>query len=532
MVIDEVVRGSEVLDASWDAIAVSSWDGAGDSWWAALADAGVDPAWVEPWDAVDVGIVRPVPVRELLDRLLDSRPDAWVMSALAGIDRTALSDDDAVTFLQVHQRVAAWWAAVGLEAIIPAAAAEPLIEEFTLLVPGSDEERRIRIADVRREELGAALRLPAATAQDHIDTARLLAGPLAATAAALAAGEITDRHVAVIVEAAGRLPGRGMRDDGDRATFTSCCADLERRVLPTARKATVSMTRAAARRAVLAIDAAGERRRRREAKCTRDVYVLDELDGISTLIARMSTEAAHAVMTAVDALAHDDRFSPPFTDGTHADGPTRGHETATIGERRGEALAALVLRALAAGGVKSDGGDRGGSGEVPAPQVRAHLDLVIDLPTLLALADGGAGGQVELRGAGPVSADVVRDLLADPEVAVTMRRLVTDPVTGHLLDYGRRVYQVPQRLREYVIARDRVCRFPGCRRAAARSQIDHAEAWNDGGDTSPANLGALCTRHHQLKTHAGWRITDSRPDGSCTWTSPHGRIYDHDPPPF
>ncbi|MBK9739667.1 MAG: DUF222 domain-containing protein [Actinobacteria bacterium] len=498
MVFDEVVRGSEVLDASWDALS--------DSWWDVLCDAGVDPAWVEPWDAVDVGIVRPVPVRELLDRLLAARPDAWVMSALAGINRTALSDDDAVVFLQVHQRVAAWWAAVRFEAIIPAAAAEPLVEEFTLLVPGSDEERTIRIADVRREELGAALRLPAATAQDHIDTARLLAGPLAATAAALAAGEITDRHVAVLVEAAGRLPGRGMRDDTERAVFTTACADLERRVLPTAARATVSMTRAAGRRAVLAIDAAGERRRRREAKCTRDVYVVDELDGISTLIARMSTEAAHAVMAQVDALAHDDRFSPP----------AEGSASATMGERRVEALAALVL------------GARDGNGEaMPAPRVRAHLDLVIDLPTLLDLS----GGQVEVRGAGPVSAEVVRDLLTDPEVAVTMRRLVTDPVTGHLLDYGRRVYQVPQRLREYVIARDRVCRFPGCRRAAARSQIDHAEAWNDGGDTSPANLGALCTRHHQLKTHAGWRITDSRPDGSCTWTSPHGRTYEHEPPP-
>ena len=483
-------------------------------------------------DPVLVDFVDGLTPGELLGVLAGMRPSALVLDALMTIDRAGLSDVDAVAFLQVHQRVAAWWASVGLEAVIPAATAEPLIEEFTLLVPGSDEERRIRIADVRREELGAALRLPAATAQDHIDTARLLAGPLAATAAALAAGEITDRHVAAIVEAAGRLPGRWMRDDTERAAFTSSCADLERRVLPTAARVTVSMTRAAARRAVLAIDAAGERRRRREAKCTRDVYVVDELDGISTLIARMSTEAAHAVMTAVDALAHDDRFSPPFTDGTHADGPTRGHETATIGERRGEALAALVLRALAAGGVKSDGGDRGGSGEVPAPQVRAHLDLVIDLPTLLALADGGTGGQVELRGAGPVSADVVRDLLADPTVAVTMRRLVTDPVTGHLLDYGRRVYQVPQRLREYVVARDRVCRFPGCRRAAARSQIDHAQAWNDGGDTSPANLGALCLRHHQLKTHAGWTITDSRPDGSCTWTSPHGRTYDHQPPPI
>ena len=469
-------------------------------------------------DPVLVDFVDGLTPGELLGVLAGMRPSALVLDALMTIDRAGLSDVDAVAFLQVHQRVAAWWASVGLEAIIPAAAAEPLIEEFTLLVPGSDEERRIRIADVRREELGAALRLPAATAQDHIDTARLLAGPLAATAAALAAGEITDRHVAAIVEAAGRLPGRWMRDDTERAAFTSSCADLERRVLPTAARATVSMTRATARRAVLAIDAAGERRRRREARCTRDVYVVDELDGISTLIARMSTEAAHAVMTAVEALAHDDRFTPD--------------PAATMGEHRAEALAALVLGARDATGAGI------GSGVVPAPQVRAHLDLVIDLPTLLALADalgggqsGGPAGQVELRGAGPVSADLVRDLLTDPEVAVTMRRLVTDPVTGHLLDYGRRVYQVPQRLREYVVARDRVCRFPGCRRAAARSQIDHAQAWNDGGDTSPGNLGALCVRHHQLKTHAGWRITDSRPDGSCTWTSPHGRQYDHHPPP-
>ncbi|MBK9739974.1 MAG: DUF222 domain-containing protein [Actinobacteria bacterium] len=468
-------------------------------------------------DPVLVDFVDGLTPAELLGMLAGMRPSALVLDALMTIDRVALSDVDAVAFLQVHQRVAAWWAAVGLEAIIPAAAAEPLIEEFTLLVPGSEEERRIRIADVRREELGAALRLPAATAQDRIDTARLLAGPLAATAAALAAGAVTDRHVAVIVEAAGRLPGRGMRDDTERAAFTTACADLERRVLPTAARATVPMTRGAARRAVLAIDAAGERRRRREARCTRDVYVVDELDGISTLIARMSTEAAHAVLAEVVALAHDDRFTPP----------TEGHAPATTGERRVEALAALVLGARGEGGATGDGGGRDGSGAVPAPRVRAHLDLVIDLPTLLDLAEGVTGGVVELRGSGPVSADVVRDLLADPEVAVTMRRLVTDPVTGHLLDYGRRVYQVPQRLREYVIARDRVCRFPGCRRAAARSQIDHAHAWNDGGDTSPANLGALCLRHHQLKTHTGWRITDSRPDGSCTWTSPHGRQYDH-----
>jgi hypothetical protein len=168
----------------------------------------------------------------------------------------------------------------------------------------------------------------------------------------------------------------------------------------------------------------------------------------------------------------------------------------------------------------------GGDGATSAP-VRAHLDLVTDLPTFLGLSDGS----VELKGSGPVGVDVLHGLLADPLVAVTMRRLVTDPLTGRLLDYGRRTYAVPQALRDFIVARDRVCRFPGCRRKASLCQLDHAIAWDDGGHTSPANLGALCVRHHQLKTLGGWGITSSHADGSCEWRSPHGRQYEHSPPP-
>jgi hypothetical protein len=374
----------------------------------------------------------------------------------------------------------------------------PLIEEFALLVRGSDEEVLIRVEDVIREELGSAVRVSPVTAQHRIDTARLLAGPLADTHLALSLGEISTGHVAVVVEQACRLPGRWMRDEAETATFTRACSELQRRVLPTARRGTLSMTRVAAKRAVLAIDAEGDRRRRERARCTRDVWVRDEVDGISLLVARMATEQAHAVMTEIDAAAHDDRLVLD--------------PAATIGERRVQALAGLVL---------------GGDGATAAP-VRAHVDLVIDLPTLLGLSDGS----VELTGSGPVGVDVLRGLLADPQVAVTMRRLITDPLTGRLLDYGRRTYAVPQALRDFIVARDRVCRFPGCRRKASLCQLDHAIAWDDGGHTSPANLGALCVRHHQLKTLGGWGITSSHADGSCEWRSPHGRQYEHSPPPY
>jgi hypothetical protein len=231
------------------------------------------------------------------------------------------------------------------------------------------------------------------------------------------------------------------------------------------------------------------------------VWVRDEVDGISLLAARMATEQAHAVMTAIDATAHADRFEVD--------------PGATIGVRRVAALAGLVL----------GGDDATATGGAP---VRAHLDLVEDLPTFLGLSDGS----VELAGSGPVGVDVLRDLLADPDVAVTMRRLVTDPLTGRLLDYGRRTYAVPQALRDLIVARDRVCRFPGCRRKASLCQVDHAIAWDDGGTTSPSNLGARCIRHHQLKTHGGWDITSVDAECGCSRISPHGRQYEHSPLPY
>jgi hypothetical protein len=141
---------------------------------------------------------------------------------------------------------------------------------------------------------------------------------------------------------------------------------------------------------------------------------------LAILTARLTREQACTVMTTVNAAARDAKAG-----GDHAE--------FTIGEQCAHALVSLV------------------TGAQDAPAVRAHIDVVMDLPSLLALRDEETPGPV-------------RDLLADPDVAVTIRRLVTDPLTGHLLDYGRRTYEVPQRLREFIIARDRTCRFPGCQR--------------------------------------------------------------------
>lgn len=144
------------------------------------------------------------------------------------------------------------------------------------------------------------------------------------------------------------------------------------------------------------------------------------------------------------------------------------------------------------------------------------INVIVDLPTLLGLANNPA----ELNGYGPIPASLARELASSNQ----WKRFITDPITGDLLEVGRERYQPPEALVDFIVARDKTCRFPGCRRAAELSDIDHAIPWDDGGNTSPANLGALCRRHHRLKTHGGWKIV-SNPDGSCTWTSPYGKEY-------
>ena len=76
--------------------------------------------------------------------------------------------------------------------------------------------------------------------------------------------------------------------------------------------------------------------------------------------------------------------------------------------------------------------------------------------------------------------------------------------------------------RRFVRARDRTCRHPGCRRPAARTDVDHVLSHAHGGRTDCANLCCLCRRHHRLKTHApGWSYRMTA-DGVLQVTTPSG----------
>ena len=164
--------------------------------------------------------------------------------------------------------------------------------------------------------------------------------------------------------------------------------------------------------------------------------------------------------------------------------------------------------------------------------VSAHRPLIhvtVPITTLMGLDDEPG----EFAGYGPIPAPMARQIAADPDG--TWRRLLTDPVSGTLLDYGRRSYRPPAALACFVRARDGECRYPGCRRPAVACELDHVQAWQHGGSTSEDNLCALCERHHDLKEHLGWQVV-LHPDRAMEWITPTGHRYwsrpvDHRPSP-
>src|SRR6266536_1574018 len=91
---------------------------------------------------------------------------------------------------------------------------------------------------------------------------------------------------------------------------------------------------------------------------------------------------------------------------------------------------------------------------------------VLSMPAtmLMGLTEHGA----ELAGYGPIPAPLARELAADG----TWRRLLTDPATGHLLDYGRTTYRPPATPANRIPVLDHHCVFPGCLHLADAGDSD------------------------------------------------------------
>jgi hypothetical protein len=92
-------------------------------------------------------------------------------------------------------------------------------------------------------------------------------------------------------------------------------------------------------------------------------------------------------------------------------------------------------------------------------------------------------------------------------------------------------YRPPDRLHNFIVARDQTCRFPRCRQPAWRGDLDHTVPYENGGPTCSCNLGALCRRHHRLKQRQRWQLEQCTPS-EFTWTTPARRTYSSTPDPY
>ena len=206
------------------------------------------------------------------------------------------------------------------------------------------------------------------------------------------------------------------------------------------------------------------------------------------------------------------------------------------------------FRVRPAPGAGADARSRGGSGGQGLRRARLTTSLTHACrPAGLLLRRGvgrghgrwGRGATDATVGAGGPSAssarlvllDQVRDWCADSRTKLNIK-----PVIDLNTDLHTDAYEIPDRIREIVILRDRTCVFPWCTRPARGCDLDHviefdrdaaAQGRPQPGPTRTDNLAALCRTHHRIKTHTAWRYRMTAP-GVFEWTSPHGHRYRRD----
>ena len=457
---------------------------------------------------------------QLVSRLLAAAPGIDTLTSLNAIDPFDLPAAARIDYLSALERQISWLQAMMQRAIVAVAGEEG----------SKSEDMFTGVDDAEREDVATALRMSTATAQIRIDVARTLVNHLPNVCSALAMGEISPAHATVIA----RESASAIRDGMGPAHIYS----IEQSALAYAEFHTPTQVANKVRTTIAKLAPEQFEEIAERARDTRRVSCFREVDGLSTIVAILPAEDAQIVMKAIENFIHAQVANESITlnaqgvrGAGRADAGVAGAGADGVGASDGAADAdsandsevqpgqhrsmdmkrADALTSIAAWSLQQSTVD------VKLHRRPVTVNVTIDLPTLLGLAENPG----QLAGYGAIPASVARALASDGK----WQRFITDPQTGTLLDFGRESYEPPQALVDFLIARDRTCRFPGCRQSAARADLDHAKSWESGGETSAANLGALCRRHHRLKTHGGWNLK-SHSDGACTWTSPLGKIYE------
>jgi hypothetical protein len=377
------------------------------------------------------------------------------------------------------------------------------------------------------DELAMVLCMTMNTACKRLDLALDLTQRLPATLAAMDTGDLD-------------LPRAQAIADATRRITPELAQAIEDELLPEAIEQNPAQVRRAAAKAVQRADPAGAEKRHQDRRLDRRVEIFPGPEGMADLYAHLPAEDATRIKVRLDAYAKaqpktdhrtmDQRRTDIFTDllltrtaGTinavvHVTAPTTMLTTAA---RAGltPTRTAPAGSAIPAGGVSRVRG--GGTGQPRTS--RTHTTTRTETtPTASDLA-----GVAEVAGYGVITDSQARALAAHD---ATWRRLLTDPHSGMLTDFGRHTYVPPVALADFVRARDQYCVFPGCNVPATKCDLDHRVPFPNGA-TSADNLAAICRHHHRMKHRAGWTVR-RRADGAHIWISPQEREYLNPPIPL
>ena len=508
-------------------------------WWRAERPAWTDPSW---WEAT---------LHEPVRRLLWLHPGPRLVDALSALEAGAGScpEDHTPERMMAHWPIpgrspgwpcacqvviaAAWdatssWVATrAAGALVDAAGPDPV--RFT--IAGG----RTEIQDPAREELAHALRSSIPSMGNRIGAARaLLAHPR--LVALIRSGAISAWAGRLVTEHLTDLEA----DDAERVV-EEVAAHVHRRLDSGRRPYHSAEVNRLARAARLRVCPEAAHEAHVRAFSRRRVSVHPRGDGMATLVADLSDVDAHRIHRRLTSIAA----------GLTADEAADG---AAVRRTRDQARADVLVDLLLAGAGTGSSTQPGTAGSGPAasgtegsaargtdasrapdgvadrpartlppPADPIQVHVIVTLATLLGLAEDPA----EVPGVGPIPAGVARVLAADGR----WRAWIAD-ASGAVAATGSASYTPSEGVARLVRARLPHCRFPGCHQPAARCDLDHAIPWPRG-STTVGNLGPLCRRHHNFKTHTPWELdVDSTSHGGpdpgpgWRWRTPSGLVIE------
>lgn len=204
----------------------------------------------------------------------------------------------------------------------------------------------------------------------------------------------------------------------------------------------------------------------------RMVQFTPDDNGAANLYAYGPADALRALFNKLDRAARTGRDHAR----EHADAQS-GIDARTLAQRRFDALTDATVHH---------------DDHQPVEAQACQLNVTVPVFALLGWNDPG-----HLEGYGPIPASMARRLAAG---TTTWTRILTDPLTCHIINADPKRYRPRAALRALIRTRDGTCQFPGCTVPASACDIDHITPYSQGGPTTADNLQALCERHHAAKT--------------------------------